>query len=913
MEPWYKIATPRKEVREGRSFNPDEFAIALEQVVAGKAPEDYRDPQKFFARNVVTRAFKDHAGKVLRRLAGKTENTAPVLSLITQFGGGKTHTLTALYHLATNGGRASTFEGVPELLVSAGLTDVPTAKVAVFVGNSWDPREGRETPWVDVARQLGGDKAVAELGTSSKTSPPGTEALARIFETAGGSVLVLFDEVLNFVNRHQGLAEPFYAFLQNLTVAMTGTTRSAAVVSLPKSKVEMTDSDQQWQERIGKVVRRVAKDLIANDEAEIAQVIRRRLFEDLGSERVRRNVANSFADWCFDRRAQLPPEWTAIDTAATEVKARESLQSKFEACFPFHPSTLSVFQRKWQALPQYQQTRGTLAMLAQWVSVAALDGYKKARTEPLITLGSAPLEVPDFQGVVLGQLGEHRLLAAIEADIAGPHSHARALDVDATGPLKDIHRRVATTIFFESSGGQSQKLAHTPELRFALCEPGIDTTSVDNAASALEARAFFISKVGTDGYQIGYRPTLRKVVNDRRVSLDEEREVVPAVRAAVKKEFDAGAALPIIYFPEDGAAVADTTRLTLVVVGPEREWQNPGQLRSQICEWTRQRGSSSRLYPGSLLWCIRKPGRELKDKAEIWLAWKKVERDLTGGTLGTDFERSDQPGIAAKIREAGDAVRDEVWASYRYLVLSKNGDGLDEIDLGAGHMSGAASLSQRVITTLKSHALLNESPGAGYIERKWPPAFKESGAWPLASLRQAFLTGAMDRLLDPDAYLRTRVPGFVSEGAFGLGSGPRKDGTYDRVWFDEPVSSDEIAFDPGIFLLLKDTAAALKMGDGAPVELTPPVIETAPQPTPPGERSPERQLRTFRLSGTVPPELWNRIGNKLIPMIRSGTGLNLGVSFSFSVGGAGSNNFEAEIERAIEDLGLKDQIRLTVE
>ena len=92
-------------------------------------------------------------------------------------------------------------------------------------------------------------------------------------------------------------------------------------------------------------------------------VIRRRLFENIGSEKTRKNVARAFADWCFERRAQLPPEWTAVDTSTTEKKAKEFLQARFEACYPFHPATLSVFQRKWQSLPQFQQTRGTLAML----------------------------------------------------------------------------------------------------------------------------------------------------------------------------------------------------------------------------------------------------------------------------------------------------------------------------------------------------------------------------------------------------------------------------------------------------------------------------------------------------------------------------------------------------------------------
>src|SRR5712691_3657588 len=114
LDPWHKVATPRKEVREGRSFNPDEFAIALEQVISGNAPEDYRDPEKFFARTCFTRALKEHSALVLRRLAGETANTAPVLTLITQFGGGKTHTLTALYHLAKRGEGAKKFPGVAD-------------------------------------------------------------------------------------------------------------------------------------------------------------------------------------------------------------------------------------------------------------------------------------------------------------------------------------------------------------------------------------------------------------------------------------------------------------------------------------------------------------------------------------------------------------------------------------------------------------------------------------------------------------------------------------------------------------------------------------------------------------------------------------------------------------------------------
>jgi hypothetical protein len=173
LEPWYKVVTPRKEIREGRSFNPDEFAIHLEQVVDGRAPLDYRDPMQFFSRTCFTRALTEHAGMVLRRLSGETTGSAPVLTLVTQFGGGKTHTLTALYHLVGLGPRASGVSGVDRLLASARLQSVPEARVAVFAGNAWDPQPGCETPWVDIARQLAGDAGVEALGPKARTAPRG--------------------------------------------------------------------------------------------------------------------------------------------------------------------------------------------------------------------------------------------------------------------------------------------------------------------------------------------------------------------------------------------------------------------------------------------------------------------------------------------------------------------------------------------------------------------------------------------------------------------------------------------------------------------------------------------------------------------------------------------------------------------
>ena len=917
MEPWYKVATPRKEVREGRSFNPDEFAIALEQVVAGTAPEDYRKPDQFFARTCFTRALRQHAGMVLRRLSGRTENTAPVLTLITQFGGGKTHTLATLYHLAGNGEAAASYPGVADLVRAADIPSVPKARVAVFVGNAWDPREGRETPWIDIARQLAEDKGVEALGPAAKTTPPGTDSIARVFQAAEAPVLLLFDEVLNFLNRHRGSADSFHAFIQNLTVATTGTTHGACVISLPRSQVEMTEWDEAWQDKIAKVVRRVAKDLIANDEAEISEVVRRRLFQDLGSDKIRKNVARAFGDWCFERRAQLPPEWTAVDSAATEAKAREFLQRRFEACYPFHPATLSVFQRKWQSLPQYQQTRGTLAMLAQWISLAAQDAFTKARTEPLITLGSAPLAEPGFRSVVLGQLGESRLVAAIDTDIAGEQAHSRALDADTKGPLRDIHRRAGTAILFESSGGQTDKVAHLPELRFALGEPELDTTTIDNAAFALEDRSYFVRKAGSDGFRIGYQPTMKKVVSDRRASLDEETEIKPAMRKLVEDEFRRGASIPVVPFPRDGAEIPDTPRLSLVVADPEAEWSGAGMLRAQLAEWTRSRGKSPRLYPGALVWCLKKPGRDLREKVELALAWTRVAHEVADGTLGGEFDKSDRAELQTKVKTSEGDAKDEVWGGYRFAIVAdgQEPDGLKVIDLGAGHSSSGETLCGRVISALKSEALLNESVGAGYIERNWPPALKDSGAWPLASLRQSFLNGSLTRLVDPDATLKAKIVEFVTRGEFGLASGKKTDGAYERMWFQEMVAPDEVAFEAGVFLLRKPTAEALGAGHPAPPTPTPepepePTPPPGPGPTPGRGPGPAASTRTLRLSGNVPAEVWNRLGTKIIPKLRAGTELKIGLEFSVTVSTDSANGLATELRQILQELGLAEAVKV---
>src|SRR5262249_46191198 len=162
--------------------------------------------------------------------------------------------------------------------------------------------------------------------------------------------------------------------------------------------------------------------------------------------------------------------------------------------------------------------------------------------------------------------------------------------------------------------------------------------------------------------------------------------------------------IPVEMLSGDPAEIPDRPKLTLVVADPEVGWSAGGTLPSQIAEWTRQRGKSPRLYPGALVWCLKKPGRELREKAEMWLAWKRVAREVAEGTLGGEFDKTDRAELQSRVKDSESAAKDEVWGDYRFAVLSDASaeDGLKVIDLGAGHSSSGETLCGRVVAALKS-------------------------------------------------------------------------------------------------------------------------------------------------------------------------------------------------------------------
>jgi len=474
IKPWYKIITPREDLREGKPLDASEFAVHLDHVRDGRAPSVYQKPVEFFERTFLTKNLRELSVQTVRRLNGVKVETSAVFNLATQFGGGKTHALTLLYHLAHGGDESKGWKGVDSILRDAGVTSVPKAATAIFVGTEFDSFVGRggddgtpnrRTPWGEIAFQLGGAdgfKLVAEH--DKELTAPGGDVIERMLPAARPT-LILLDELMNYVSRTRksGLASQLYNFLHNLSEVSRSHDNVVLAVSIPASELEMTAEDQSDFERYKKLLDRLGKAIIMSAEAETSEIIRRRLFEWNGLPNEALKTIEEYEVWFQANKHQLP-SWFPVETARDTLKAS----------YPFHPSLLSVFERKWQGLPRFQQTRGVLRLLALWVSKAYSEGYKGSHKDPLISLGTAPLEDPLFRAAVFEQIGESRLEAAVTTDIAGKdHAHALRVDAEATAEVKKarLHRKVATVVFFESNGGQQRGEATLPEVRLAPPSP----------------------------------------------------------------------------------------------------------------------------------------------------------------------------------------------------------------------------------------------------------------------------------------------------------------------------------------------------------------------------------------------------------------------------------------------------------
>lgn len=837
-----------------------------------------------------------------------------MFNMTTQFGGGKTHALTLLYHLAQAGQKAANWKGVQTLLDQTGVTEVPEAATAVFVGTEFDPIAGRggdsgtpvrKTPWGEIAWQLGGLAAFRIVKKHDETgTAPGGDVIRRILP-ADRPVLVLLDELMNFASRsrNSGLGGQFHSFLQNLSEVARMRDNVVMAVSVPASEFEMTAEDQSDYLRLKKLLDRVGKAVIMSVEAETSEIIRRRLFEWGGLHADASNTASEYAAWMAAHRRQLP-SWFPVDDAPEVLTTS----------YPFHPSVLSVFERKWQALPRFQRTRGVLRLLALWVSHAYAAGFKGAHDDPLITLGTAPLEDSTFRAAVFEQLGESKLEAAVTTDIVGKkHAHALRLDNEAAADTRRarLHRKVATTIFFESNGGQQREEATAPEVRLATAEPGIDIGNVEQSLEALVNACYFLS-VEKNCYRFGLQPNLNKLVADRRANVGESA-VRDRVRHQIQRVFAAGRGVDRVYFPERTNDVPDRAALTLVVLAPEHEPGN--RATTQLMEaMASEHGSSSRTCKSALLWCVAEDGALLSEEARKTIAWEDIEAE--SDRLRIDESQRSQ--LAHNLRRARQDLLEAVWRTYKNVFLLEEDRKFRRINLGLVHSSAATSLPDLVLERLQQEDLVVDSVAPDFLVRNWPPALPE---WSTTAVRDVFYASPrFPRLRDPHAVKRMISRGVMTGTLAYVGKAPH--GKYEPFVFKAQLGEDDVELANDTFLLSGKAAEAYRTrqesGGGTETDpVTPPAEDSSGHATcsssstngaPPVPTAESEVVSALCWNGEVMPRKWMNFYTKVLAPFATSEGLTLLVKVELKpVGGVPKARVE-EMRVALRDLGLNEEV-----
>lgn len=813
LKPWYQVVTPREDLRDNRPLDASEFAVHLDHIRTGRGSvsKDYSDPARFFERTFLTGSLLELASQVVRRLNGIQVETSAVFNMSTQFGGGKTHALTTLFHLARHGDAAKTWKGVNSILLKAQVDRIPVGKTAVFVGTEFDAITGRKgdgeptrkTPWGEIAWQLGGSECFAKVAQhDAQGVAPAGDVIREMLPT--GPTLILMDELLNYISsgRKLGMRDQFFNFLQNLCEEARARTNLVLCVSIPRSDLEMNPDDQRDHDAIKKLCDRLGKAILMSADKEMSEIIRRRLFEWDTLSNDAKATCSAYAEWAADHAQEL----AGVD--------RDTIHDQFKACYPFHPSVISVFERKWQSLPRFQRTRGVLRLLALWVSHNFQDEHRKVSNEPLITLGLAPFESSIFRAALFNQLGSDELEIPVAADIAGKSSdsHSLKLDKEATDAIKksQLHRKVATTIFFESNGGQSQSRAEAslPEIKTDVCGPDINTADIDTVLEGLASSCFYL-QWERNRYRFGLSPNLNQVLVSRRGGV-QEKTIDDRIREQTEKVFrknatDASKLIERECFPKRSNDVKEVPKITLVTMGIEYPAQDRVTL-DLMNSIAKESGTSGRTFKSALVFAAADPSENIHDKAREVLAWEDVDDDEE------TKKRIDESQLKLLARNLTNARRDldeAIFRAYKHLYLLGKDNKLRWIDLGNITSSAAGCLVDVYLQRLGSNGGLDEvvdSVPARKLPNYWPASMVE---WSTKALRDAFYSSPMlPRLVNPEVVKRAIADG-VSQGIIGYAVKDSK-GRLKLQKLKESLFDADVEISDDVFILKADDAQKLR-------------------------------------------------------------------------------------------------------
>ena len=723
LPPWRDVVSPHPDVASGH-YQQAEFAADLWQVHLGEGSTEYRNPTEFFRRTYLTQSLRGLLANGLRRLSG--QGGEPVVQLQTNFGGGKTHSMLALYHLFS-GAQPGELDGIDDIMQGAGVTELPRVNRVVLVGNRISPGNPVTKPdgtqvctlWGEIAWQLGhaaGGQSEARSAfervrvDDERATNPG-DALRQLL-TDYGPALILIDEWVAYARQlHDesdlpaGSFETHFTFAQALSESAKLPPNCLLVISLPASDrpSDHTETDdievggvrgREALARLGNVIGRVDSSWRPASADESFEIVRRRLFQQISSASftTRDNVARAYLDLYRSKSEEFPAETKEADY---EKRMREA--------YPIHPEVFERLYSDWSTLPSFQRTRGVLRLMAAVIHTLWESGDRN----PLILPASIPLDDGRVQFEMTRYLPAN-WVPVIERDIDGAGS--RPVHLDGAFPNLGRHnacRRVARAVFLGSAPTPSAANQGLDERRIKLgcAMPGESVSDFGDALRRLADSATYLYRDGTR-YWYSTQPTVANLAADRADELRRdphkvEREIEKRMRENFREKSEFRR---VHLFPESGQDVQDDMEVGLVVLNV-RATHTSGAEDSPALHAAKDiiesRGSAPRLFRNALLFLAADQARhqDLDQAVRIYLAWRSILDDRDALDLPPHQVRQTQQ----QSESAGGTVNARIGESFPWLLVPSQKTPQAPVEWQKIRLRGSGPLAQQA-----SRRLLND-------------------------------------------------------------------------------------------------------------------------------------------------------------------------------------------------------------
>jgi predicted AAA+ superfamily ATPase len=822
MKPWKEIAIPRKDVLEG-TLMQSEFAADISAVYNGKATADYQDAATFYERTFITEGMRLLLTQVAERLSG--QGGEPVIQLQTSFGGGKTHTMLAVYHLATRKCPLSDLQGIPALIDQAKLMDPPQATVAVLDGTDIGPAQPRDhggvvthTLWGELAWQLGkadGYALVREADLSGTS--PGKDVLRALLDMAAPCA-ILIDELVAYIRQFGpgerltgGTYDTNLSFIQALTEAVKLVPNAILLASLPESEVEAGQRGVEALRALEKTFGRVQAlwKPVATEEA--FEIVRRRLFEPVRDAKGRDAVCRAFVDSYVAEGTNVPGETHEAHYYERLVQA-----------YPIHPEVFDRLYEDWSTLDSFQRTRGVLKLMAKVIYRLWKDDNKDLMIMP----GSLPL----YDGSCRSEFTSHLNGGwdpVIEKDIDGERAETTELENKEPrfGQI-NAARRVARTIFLGSAPASiatKSGIRGVDRARVLLgcLQPGQASSVYSDALNRLADLLHYLNASGDKAqdatrFWFDTRANLRREMNDRRGRFDEA-QVRGKIAEALRSVFGSVPMFDGVHVFTPHGDVPDDSALRLVVL-PTDKWFSKEEARptdEAVLEITRTHGSSPRHRSNRLMFLAvdHNVSARLRDAARTVLAWNSIVLDINNSTLNVDLNQKRQAEQEAKTAEG--VLPRTAREAYCWLLVPHQEVATDPkptIEAFKIPTSGS-SAGAEIERLCVDNELVIENWGAFHLanllkEFYWKSDEPTARAMAVWDDTQKYLY--MPRLKGKDVISKTIRHGAASGDFFGIAYGKASDG-----YTGFSLADGNVQFDDTLLLIEPSSARAYQAAKAA--------------------------------------------------------------------------------------------------